>query len=662
MFAIRVVGCGQLALLGALAVNCQTDDGNYVFGDETGGTAGSAGTAGNGGTGGKGSAGSPNGGRGGGGASIFGGSGPVSAGMGGEGGEPPTLQGGSGGDEPSVEPPIEPPPGAGAACTGDEGCNDAPCVDGVCCENDCTEACHACAGALTGQADGLCAPVLAGEDPDDDCEDETGSDVCGNDGTCNGEGECRKVGAGQVCAEPSCSGKTFTPAATCDGDGACATPTTEDCGQYPCAATGCSKSCSSQGDCSATSYCNLATNTCAAKLPNGSAATEGYECQSGVVADGVCCNMACTGCKACSGAPLTSGLAGTCLNVVAGQDAHDFCDDSGEACGTDGACDGAGACRSTPRQGEACTTNPANLCLQGGTCNAGSCTGETTKSCPAPTMQCRAAGVCQPSSGTCTHEPTSSGSCNDNNACTTSDHCQDGACTGTAMVCNSPGPCYTTAGATCAGGACDYPTTRADGQSDTKCPSGKQLCWSGNCVQCLTNANCSLPRPSCNTSTHACVCAIPNGSNLLKNPGFDAWTGDIPTNWQLIEFSNGNKAITDSQDCPESGALSTFSGGPMQCVRVTARQRYRAGGYFRGNAGGGGLQVRFYTNTNCAEAGLTGDIVMLGMPSGAGSGFTKHSGLADAPGDAVSARISFDGTDWQFDRMFFGLSSALSDF
>jgi hypothetical protein len=668
------VGCAQFVLLAGLVANCQTDDGDYVFGGASGGSAGSAGSAASAGRGNSGDqsassgGGSANAGRGGsnatGGATAVGsGGGDAGAESGGDagavssGGAPLTGQGGTVGEEPPA------PPGIGTPCSDDGECSDAACVDGVCCDSACTEPCHACAGALTGKADGTCAPALAGEDPRDDCDDATGSDPCGNDGACNGEGECRNVGSGQVCGEASCSGRTFTPAATCDGAGACGTPTAEDCGQYPCAATGCLKSCTQQSDCSETSYCNLATGTCAAKNPNGTAASQGYECQSGIVADGVCCNMECSGCKACSGSPLTSGLAGNCLNVVAGEDAHDFCTDSGDACGNDGACDGAGACRSTPRQGEPCSTNASNLCLVGGTCDDGECTGVTTKTCAASATACRQPGVCEPSTGACTYEPASSGTCNDGNACTSNDSCVSGTCMGTAMACTTPPACRTAVAAACSGGTCSYPTNLSDGSTDAKCNSNTPRCFGGACVECTSNAHCAskAPKVSCNTSTHACVCRLKSTGNLLTNPGFDSWTSGWPTGWGKHFGTASEERQADSEACPDSSSLYTWSGGPTQCVRVGSRQAYNAGGYFAGGSGGGGIYVSFFSNTNCAENGLL-EMINLGFPTSATAGFKKHLAPVESPMGAQSVLFELEGTAWVSDRLFFGLATALTDF
>ena len=68
----------------------------------------------------------------------------------------------------------------GQICTAASECDSGFCVDGVCCETDCASVCFACAEALNGVQDGLCTPVVAGTDPDDECAT----------GTCDGIGNC----------------------------------------------------------------------------------------------------------------------------------------------------------------------------------------------------------------------------------------------------------------------------------------------------------------------------------------------------------------------------------------------------------------------------------------------------------------------------------------
>ncbi len=66
-------------------------------------------------------------------------------------------------------------------CTGDNSCQSGSCSDGVCCDNPCSGVCEACVLAKTGAADGTCAPISSGTDPDDDCP---GTQLCDGAGSC----------------------------------------------------------------------------------------------------------------------------------------------------------------------------------------------------------------------------------------------------------------------------------------------------------------------------------------------------------------------------------------------------------------------------------------------------------------------------------------------
>jgi len=127
----------------------------------------------------------------------------------------------------------------GEACTTAKAaeCASKICVDGVCCNTTCTEACKAC-------------------------------DVTGSVGTCS------PVASGAPHGARSC-----TPFATCT-------------------AGACSAACTADTECTSTSWCG--TSVCQPKKPNGDACAADRECTSGSCTDGVCCDARCNGqCEAC---------------------------------------------------------------------------------------------------------------------------------------------------------------------------------------------------------------------------------------------------------------------------------------------------------------------------------------------------------------------------
>ena len=102
----------------------------------------------------------------------------------------------------------------------------------------------------------------------------------------------------------------------------------------------CANTCTTNADCTPPNICN---NGSCGKRRLGRVCTTNDDCNSGICQQGVCCSTTCTGtCRSCA----LPGSEGACTNVPERQDPLDQCPDTGAAsCGTDGTCDGAGACR-----------------------------------------------------------------------------------------------------------------------------------------------------------------------------------------------------------------------------------------------------------------------------------------------------------------------------
>lgn len=236
------------------------------------------------------------------------------------------------------------PPGTnGAACSVNAECRSSVCADGVCCDQACGQ-CSACTRALTGGVDGVCAPVLNGQDPHSACVDETGTNACGRDGLCDGKGSCRLSASGRICQAAACSGSTMTTASLCNGAGQCVPGTSAICAN--------STACLPDGTGCGTTY-----------LP-GVPCTDGSQCASGFCVDNtwgngkLCCASACPTCKACN-------QAGTaCVNKFSGV-TDPTCGTSPSQCQY-ATCDGAGACQ-VAINGTSCGQG---LQCKGGTCQA----------------------------------------------------------------------------------------------------------------------------------------------------------------------------------------------------------------------------------------------------------------------------------------------------
>ena len=219
--------------------------------------------------------------------------------------------------------------------------------------------------------------------------------------------------------------------------------------------------------------------------------------------------------------------------VPCGQYDLDACLDKGtsQACAAEdpcqeGRCDPLQGCVQTAMT---CDTPGPSVCVDGdtllvsdaqGQCVQGVCVyGKREVSCPGcPDCDACASVVCntppQPAvcyqpggtceGGACSYAYANGTACEDGNACTEQDRCNQGACEGTPKVCNEPkaAECvsattlriYATPG-TCGGGSCSYP------YSDQSCAHG---CVGGACVSDpCAGVSCSGPAPasSCVSST-----------------------------------------------------------------------------------------------------------------------------------------------------------------
>jgi MYXO-CTERM domain-containing protein len=163
-----------------------------------------------------------------------------------------------------------------AACTFDAQCATGSCTDGFCCDRRCDAPCEACsARRKLGGADGTCAAIVPGTDPDMRCFAAKGA-PCTSTATCDKGLSC----VTGVCCDAPCTGaclsctvkeKVGTCSAvsdcdrTCDGDHTLK-KTGEpdiDCAPFKCDGNMCRSTCASVNDCVGANVCTYA-GICAA--------------------------------------------------------------------------------------------------------------------------------------------------------------------------------------------------------------------------------------------------------------------------------------------------------------------------------------------------------------------------------------------------------------
>jgi alpha-tubulin suppressor-like RCC1 family protein/chitodextrinase len=266
----------------------------------------------------------------------------------------------------------------------------------------------------------------------------------------------------------------------CDDNNAC---TLHDTCQGGVCVSSSTTSCPPLNQCFLAGVCNPLSGVCSASpmAPAGTPCDDGNACTQG----DTCQNGACV-------ASHTT----TCPRI-------DLCHLAGACNPQDGTC-------SAPLAPDGSGCNDNNACTGPDLCQAGVCVGATI-TC-VPRGQCRAAGVCNPVSGGCTDPPGPDGvSCNDQNLCTQGDTCQAGTCTGAVADSDHDGvpdctdncptvanPGQEDANGNGTGDACEgaptplgAPATLALGDSHS-CAivgGGSVVCWGSNSLDQLGDGN-----------------------------------------------------------------------------------------------------------------------------------------------------------------------------
>jgi hypothetical protein len=179
----------------------------------------------------------------------------------------------------------------GDSCVvGVDTCDTGHCVDGYCCENDCTDACGAC--NVTNQL-GRCSPVTGPNHGSRTCN---GSGLCG--GFCAGASTACTYPSTSVLCGASCNGQ-------CDGNGGCSASGSASCPNgFACGANACLTSCASPADCQEPSFTCQAPNC--VRIPE-SDCLDGVDNNGDGLAD--CADPTCTATVECVAIP-TGGLVG----------------------------------------------------------------------------------------------------------------------------------------------------------------------------------------------------------------------------------------------------------------------------------------------------------------------------------------------------------------
>jgi hypothetical protein len=157
--------------------------------------------------------------------------------------------------------------------------------------------------------------------------------------------------------------------------------------------------------------------------------------------------------------------------------AADQCHDAGVCDPTSGTC-------SSPAKMDGATCDDGDPCTLADTCVAGACASGTPMTCTAMD-QCHDPGTCDPTSGVCDNPPKMDGTaCDDGDLCTPGDTCAAGACVaGTAVTCAAMDPCHDVGTCDPTTGVCGNPA-KTDGAAcddGNACTQG-EACLAGVCA------------------------------------------------------------------------------------------------------------------------------------------------------------------------------------
>lgn len=298
--------------------------------------------------------------------------------------------------------------------------------------------------------------------------------------------------------------------------------------------------------------------TCAAHddcHEDGECDPETGECSEVVAEDGAPCDDG----KSCTSADTC--LSGSCAGEAV------VCDD-GLSCSADACDEESGACEADMSQ---CSCEQDADCSDGNACNGVEVCNTETKLCqlgepvvcaqnPDPCLN----DLCVPETGACEPAPTVDGAeCDDGNACTTHDRCEDGVCGGgDEVVCAALSQCHAPGTCDPATGACSNPEKADDSAcNDGDACSATDTCQAGSCVgstpvACRASDQCH-DSGVCNTKTGSC-------SNPLKQNGVACDDGSRCTLGDACQDGAckpaGNVACAAADSCHLAGTCDSATG------------------------------------------------------------------------------------------------------
>src|SRR6059036_1909578 len=413
----------------------------------------------------------------------------------------------------------------GASCTVDADCNPTSnqCTKGVC--GSANHKCNCNVPLPNGTACNDNNACTSGETCQNGaCGSPTSTVTCTALDQCHVAGTCDPMSG--VCSNPNKANGT-----ACNDNNACTSG--ETCQNGACGSPTSTVTCTALDQCHVAGTCDPMSGVCSnPNKANGTACNDNNACTSGET----CQNGAC-------GSP-TSTVTCTAL----------------DQCHVAGTCDPMSGVCSNPNKANGTACNDNNACTSGETCQNGACGSPTSTVTCTALDQCHVAGTCDPMSGVCSNPNKANGTaCNDNNACTSGETCQNGACGSptSTVTCTALDQCHVAGTCDPMSGVCSNPN-KANGTAcndNNACTSG-ETCQNGACgsptstVTCTALDQCHVAG-TCDPMSG--VCSNPNKANGTA--------------------CNDNNACTSGETC-QNGAC----GSPTSTVTCTALDQCHVAG------------------------------------------------------------------------------------
>ncbi|MBI4508100.1 MAG: hypothetical protein HY698_00595 [Deltaproteobacteria bacterium] len=387
--------------------------------------------------------------------------------------------------------------------------NNVACDDGNACTRSDTCQSGKCAGA---------DPVVC-----------TAADACHDVGTCNP--------LSGACSDPV--RPDGTPCGTSTG-----CMQTDTCQEGKCV-VGPPISCPPPDQCHYAGTCDSSTGKCTYE-----AKSDGTPCSDG---------NACTQSDSCQQGKCVGSAPVACL-------AMDQCHEPGECDPATGAC-------SNPIKPNTTACNDGNPCTRTDTCQSGKCVGVNPVTCPALDA-CHDDGTCDVRNGKCSYPVKTDGTlCNDHNACTQSDTCVDGTCTGSdPIACTSADDCHDVGTCDPSTGECSNPVKA----ESSPCEDGDPCTQADYCAEgaCAPGVLVTCPPGDC-FGEGACDPETGKCSRPPTNEGSTCDDGDSCTTGDTCQGGwcrgEGEPCVPDAAP-PDSGLDASISHGDAGAGHDAASQ------------------------------------------------------------------------------------------